>query len=58
MNGPVQLAGFAICLLSAILATIATFAPEWRRNDPKSEIIESVIRHQGKMFDSVSNIYI
>jgi len=47
MNGPVQLAGFALSLIALICTMAATFMPEWRRNDPKSEIIESVIRHQG-----------
>jgi len=48
MNGPVQLAGFALSVIALALTMAATFMPEWRRNDPKKEIIESVIRHQGK----------
>lgn len=48
MNGPVQLAGFALSLVALICTISATFMPEWRRNDPKNEIIESVIRHQGR----------
>ena len=47
MNPPLQLAGFALSLISLVLTFIAVFLPEWRRNDPKVEIIESVVRHQG-----------
>ena len=48
MNGPVQLVGLAMSIIALALTMAATFMPEWRRNDPKDEIIESVIRHQGK----------
>merc|ERR1712135_208195 len=47
MNGPVQLVGLAMSIIALALTMASTFMPEWRRNDPKDEIIESVIRHQG-----------
>lgn len=47
MNGTLQLAGFGLSCIAAILTFVAVFLPEWRRNDPKVEIIESVVRHQG-----------
>lgn len=46
-NGVLQLIGFTLSTVGFLCTLITTFLPEWRRNDPAGEVLESIIRHQG-----------
>ncbi|XP_039269113.1 claudin-7-like [Styela clava] len=47
MNGILQLIGFIMNSVGLICVLVTTFVPEWRRNDPAGEVLESIVRHQG-----------
>lgn len=47
MNGALQVIGFILNTVGYICVILATALPEWRRNDPSGEVLESIIRHQG-----------
>uniref|UniRef100_H2Z166 Claudin n=1 Tax=Ciona savignyi TaxID=51511 RepID=H2Z166_CIOSA len=46
-NSSLQVIGMVLSTIALLCTTLAVILPEWRRNDPKGEVIEAVIRHQG-----------
>lgn len=56
-NGSIQLIGLLIACTGGLCTVIATFLPEWRRNDPSGEVLEAIVRHQGEMETITSIIY-
>ena len=47
-SNALQVIGLVLGVLAAICTTVAVMLPEWRRNDYSGEVIEAVMRHQGK----------
>lgn len=47
-NSVVQIVGLVLSLIGAFCTVTSVILPEWRRNDVSNDIIEAVIRHQGK----------
>ncbi|XP_039253784.1 claudin-7-like [Styela clava] len=46
-NGTLQLIGVLIACAGGLCTMVSTFLPDWRKNDPSGEVLESIIRHQG-----------
>nr|XP_002120514.1 claudin-1 [Ciona intestinalis] len=46
-NSSLQAVGLVLSVIAAVCTTLAVILPEWRKNDPKGEVIEAVVRHQG-----------
>lgn len=54
MNGALQVIGFILNAVGYICVILTTALPEWRRNDPSGEVLETIIRHQGNTTDLVN----
>lgn len=53
-NGSIQLIGLLIACTGGLCTVIATFLPEWKRNDPTGEVLEAIVRHQGIWIKCIS----